>query len=109
MQVTLRNATESTMRIYGCGPAVEREVASGRWELALEPVCALVGPGYFELPPVSQRSQLEEIVGALSGLGGPEFLGGVFAGRYRLMYRYSVVNYTGDLDIARSAPFDVVE
>jgi hypothetical protein len=109
VQVTLRNATESTMRVYGCGPAVEREVTTGRWEIALEPFCALVGPGYFELPPGSDRSRQAEIVGALSGPGGPEFLDGVLAGRYRLMYRYSVGDYAGEADKARSAPFDVTE
>jgi hypothetical protein len=97
------------MRVYGCGPAVEREVTSGRWEIALEPFCNLAFPGYFEMPPGSDRSRQAEIVGALSGPGGPEFLDGVLAGRYRLMYRYSVGGQVGEADKARSAPFVVTE
>jgi hypothetical protein len=108
VEVTLRNPTASTIRVYSCGPAAERESAAG-WQRALEPICSLAGPGYLELPPGSERMETAQIAGALSGNGGPEFLGGVLAGRYRLLYRYGAVGQVGLLDEARSTPFDVTE
>jgi len=108
VEVTLRNPTASTIRVQSCAPTAERETSAG-WRIALEPFCALIGPGYIEMLPGSERTTKTLISGALAGPGGPEFLGGVLAGRYRLLYRYSIAGETGDMDEARSAPFEVTE
>jgi hypothetical protein len=108
VEVTLRNPTAWTIRVYSCAPTAERETSSG-WQIALEPMCTLEGPGYVEMLPGSEQTRRAEILGALSGPGGPAFLGGELTGRYRLMYRYAVVGDVGKMDEARSAPFDVTE
>jgi hypothetical protein len=107
VEVTLDNPSASTLRIFSCSPALERETPSG-WQVALEPFCSLSAPGYFELPPGGQKRSSTRVMGALAGPGGPEFLGHTLAGHYRLVYRYSVAGAEGPLDEARSAPFDVV-
>jgi hypothetical protein len=109
VDVTLRNATASTIRVYGCGPSLEREVGSGRWVSALEPVCSLFGPGYFELGPMSERSEQRKLTGALNDAGAPEFRDGIVAGRYRLLYRYAAAGAEGSFDEARSGAFEVTE
>jgi hypothetical protein len=108
VEVTLRNPTSFTVRVYSCAPTAERETASG-WQVALEPICAMIGPDYIEMLPGSARTQKTVITGAVTGAGGPAFLGGVLAGHYRLLYRYLVVGDVGLMDEARSAPFDVTE
>ena len=108
VEVTLRNPTASTIRVYSCGPTAERETSAG-WQVAIEPYCLLSGPGYVEMAPGSERTQKTQITGALSGPGGPEFLNGTLAGRYRVLYRFSLPGVEGPLDEARSAPFEVTE
>jgi hypothetical protein len=108
VDVTLRNATSSAIRVGGCGPAAEREVTSGHWETALEPICSLNGPGGdVDLPPGAEQSDHAVITGSLSAGAGPQLLGGVLAGRYRLVYRYWTVGVWGQAQEARSAAFDV--
>jgi hypothetical protein len=109
VDVTLRNATSSAIRVFGCGPAAEREVTSGRWETALEPFCALSGSVDLDLPPGSERADRAVITGSLSPTAGPPLLGGVLGGRYRLVYRYWTVGVWGQAQEARSAPFEVTE
>jgi hypothetical protein len=101
LDVTLKNASSSTIRLSGCGPAVEREVTSGQWETAFEPMCALRTSGDVELPPLTERFLRADLWG-LSGQNGP-------ASRYRLVYRYWTVGVWGQAQEARSAPFDLTE
>ncbi|HEV7990456.1 MAG TPA: hypothetical protein VGP25_01475 [Gemmatimonadaceae bacterium] len=107
VDVTLRNAGTSTIRVESCGPTAEHESSAG-WQAALGVLCDAVIPGYFQMTPGSERTLTAHLAGHLSGPGAPQQLDQVFAGRYRLVYRYGA----GDTRIlleARSAPFDVTE
>ena len=109
VQVRLRNTSEAWLRMISCGPSIEREVAPEQWQLALEPVCALVGGQELRLPPHGELTRSEQVTGSLTAAAGPQFLGGGLAGRYRLVYRYAPDGYAGTSPLARSGPFVVTE
>jgi hypothetical protein len=109
VQVTLRNTSDEWLAIVSCGPSIEREVAPAQWQIALEPVCALVGGQALKLPPHGELSRSEEIMGSLTATAGPQFLSGGLAGRYRLLYRYAPDGYAGLSPLARSGPFVVTD
>jgi hypothetical protein len=107
VEVTLENASSYTVRVYSCVATLEHETPTG-WSTAAEPFCSLTAPGYRELPPSSRQTVRESIMASLSGNAGLGMVGGVLAGRYRLLYRYAAVGNEGPLDEARSAPFFIV-
>jgi hypothetical protein len=100
--VTLENQSNSTIRVYNCGPIAERELSPGRWEIAIEHYCALASATGLEVPPHGTLALTEVVSGVPSGSGG-------IAGRYRLLYRYLGVEEAGQMSEARSAAFEVVE
>jgi hypothetical protein len=106
--VTLRNPSDVSVRVEGCGPLAEREVTPQQWETALSPFCDLIGSG-LEVPAHDEIMRNAVVAGSLSSAAGPMFLNGVLEGRYRLVYFYSVEGFVGNLPQARSAPFDVSE
>lgn len=106
--VTLRNPSDVAMRVVGCGPLAEREVAPQQWETALSPFCDLLGP-VLEIPAHGEIVRETMVSGSLSSAAGPMFLGGVLGGRYRLVYYYAVAGFAGNMPQARSVPFDVSE
>jgi hypothetical protein len=97
VDVTLRNVSASPIRVFGCGPAAERETA-GDWDMLVEPMCALAGDD-FELEPMTERTVRANISALIP----------ISPGRYRLVYRFWTVGVWGDAQEARSAPIEVVE
>jgi hypothetical protein len=108
--VTLENPSSSTVRVYSCGPTIERDTPAG-WTTAVEPFCDLSSSStsVLELPPSAQRTLNAVIHSVGSGEGRTEIRDGMLVGRYRLMYRYAAVEDVGRMDEARSAPFGDAE
>ncbi len=107
VDVTLKNPTSTTLRLGYDGPTAERETATGQWEPIAAPYSDLVPRPDVDLPPMSELSVRASITLPSSMPAFPS--GGMLAGRYRLVYGYWTVGVFGDLQLARSAPFEVVE
>jgi hypothetical protein len=107
VDVTLRNPTSTTLRLNPYGPTTERETATGQWEPI--PVAYLYGGQKpdIDLPPMSELPDRASIT-LPSGMSTfPS--GGTLPGRYRLVYGYWTVGVFGEVQLARSAPFELVE
>ncbi|MFL5607306.1 MAG: hypothetical protein ACJ8AD_12730 [Gemmatimonadaceae bacterium] len=105
VDVTLRNPSPTTLRLGYDGPTAERETATDQWEPVPAPYSDLMTRPDVDLPPMSELS-------AHAAISLPPGLfpsGGKLAGRYRLVYGYWTVGVFGELQLARSAPFEVVE
>ena len=110
VDVTLRNPTSATLSLANEGPTAERETATGQWEPVPAPyyeMIAMIKTAAVELPPMSERADRASIIFPSTMAAFPS--GGQLAGRYRLVYRYWTVGVFGDVQLARSAPFEVVE